>query len=85
MSLRDAEIRARVKGWAIGAVVAQQLYTLWVGGSNPSSPTSLRSRSDGSAGGFSTACALPFQGRIRLTLQGGGFSNPRRGASAAGV
>jgi hypothetical protein len=24
---------------AIGAVVAQQLYTLWVGGSNPSSPT----------------------------------------------
>ena len=26
-------------GRAIGAVVAQQLYTLWVGGSNPSSPT----------------------------------------------
>jgi hypothetical protein len=26
---------------AIGAVVAQQLYTLWVGGSNPSSPTIL--------------------------------------------
>src|SRR5258706_12701614 len=25
--------------WAISAVVAQQLYTLWVGGSNPSSPT----------------------------------------------
>jgi hypothetical protein len=24
---------------AISAVVAQQLYTLWVGGSNPSSPT----------------------------------------------
>jgi hypothetical protein len=28
-------------GRAIGAVVAQQLYTLWVGGSNPSSPTIL--------------------------------------------
>jgi hypothetical protein len=28
-------------GQAIGAVVAQQLYTLWVGGSNPSSPTIL--------------------------------------------
>jgi hypothetical protein len=27
--------------WAIGAVVAQQLYTLWVGGSNPSSPTNF--------------------------------------------
>ena len=27
--------------WAIGAVVAQLLYTQWVGGSNPSSPTNL--------------------------------------------
>src|SRR5439155_21834897 len=27
---------------AISAVVAQQLYTLWVGGSNPSSPTRFR-------------------------------------------
>jgi hypothetical protein len=27
------------EGRAISAVVAQQLYTLWVGGSNPSSPT----------------------------------------------
>ena len=27
--------------WAIGAVVAQLLYTQWVGGSNPSSPTIL--------------------------------------------
>src|SRR6185437_8119033 len=26
-------------GRAVGAVVAQQLYTLWVGGSNPSPPT----------------------------------------------
>jgi hypothetical protein len=31
-------------GQAIGAVVAQQLYTLWVGGSNPSSPTILFGR-----------------------------------------
>ena len=29
-------------GWAVGAVVAQLLYTETVGGSNPSSPTSLR-------------------------------------------
>ena len=26
-------------GWALSAVVAQQLYTLLVGGSNPSAPT----------------------------------------------
>ena len=31
------------QGWAVGAVVAQLLYTETVGGSNPSSPTSLRS------------------------------------------
>src|ERR1043166_6103309 len=30
--------------WAISAVVAQQLYTLWVGGSNPSSPTIFHQR-----------------------------------------
>jgi hypothetical protein len=30
-----------LSGRAISAVVAQQLYTLWVGGSNPSSPTIL--------------------------------------------
>jgi hypothetical protein len=29
--------------WAIGAVVAQLLYTQWVGGSNPSSPTNFSS------------------------------------------
>ena len=31
--------RQDLRSRAIGAVVAQQLYTLWVGGSNPSSPT----------------------------------------------
>ena len=38
----EAGIRYDAKRWewrAISAVVAQQLYTLWVGGSNPSSPT----------------------------------------------
>src|SRR3954469_23528190 len=35
-------------GRAIGAVVAQQLYTLWVGGSNPSSPSILHSPTPGS-------------------------------------
>ena len=34
-------------GRAIGAVVAQLLYTETVGGSNPSSPTSLRSEHSG--------------------------------------
>jgi hypothetical protein len=28
--------------WAIGAVVAQLLYTQWVEGSNPSSPTNFK-------------------------------------------
>ena len=36
-----AEMAQNVMSRAIGAVVAQQLYTLWVGGSNPSSPTIL--------------------------------------------
>jgi hypothetical protein len=31
---------------AIGAVVAQQLYTLWVGGSNPSSPTNFKGKAE---------------------------------------
>ena len=39
-------------GRAIGAVVAQQLYTLWVGGSNPSSPTNFH---------FIHAGGVPFQ------------------------
>ena len=39
---RRVRIRASLEtGRAISAVVAQQLYTLWVGGSNPSSPTIL--------------------------------------------
>jgi hypothetical protein len=39
IDLRGAIRRNIFSGRAIGAVVAQQLYTLWVGGSNPSSPT----------------------------------------------
>jgi hypothetical protein len=38
---RNAIPRHIFSGRAIGAVVAQQLYTLWVGGSNPSSPTKV--------------------------------------------
>lgn len=46
-------------GRAIGAVVAQLLYTQWVGGSNPSSPTistsndgKIRPRFEGVTTGF---------------------------------
>jgi hypothetical protein len=39
MSLPAGGLPAKSCCRAIGAVVAQQLYTLWVGGSNPSSPT----------------------------------------------
>src|SRR5262249_54109728 len=48
---------------AISAVVAQQLYTLWVGGSNPSSPTIFHR----------LPCALRRDRSLAERLEGGTF------------
>ena len=56
------------RGRALGAVVAQQLYTLWVGGSNPSAPTIFLLRYAGLAASAASSTTTPS--RAISTLSG---------------